>query len=370
LRGKTTRSSSHITCDFPIAEALTKDVTNLGTDVNGVATDLDPTKNNLQMARGEFGTLIARNHDEVEELRRLGERDYYEFNIEKLDLREKVGDVMVELQATNSKTSQYSVTIFVDDQRYDKKDITANEPLYLFENGEHAPLEFVVTQVGQDKVMGYLSVPKANTKFTDSGAYFVAVSMHPSAEMPQKVTQTFSVDDAGDCTIKQIRSSTVCLNDGIAEKLGDFHINASACGSKPLGGSVHGSCATVDYLLQGDCSQKDSGRARVAFEFPVEGTSFKRQYLEMYTSPRARISDSEKASPFFQYPFAIPQEAKNVKWEYSVDLLRVSNETVVDEIRVDDTNPEAGGVKSTMSSDGRLLLSISEAVGKWSNEKK
>ena len=55
------------------------DVNKLGTDVNGVKTDLDTTKNNLQMARGEFGTLIARNHDEVEELRRLGERDYYEF---------------------------------------------------------------------------------------------------------------------------------------------------------------------------------------------------------------------------------------------------------------------------------------------------
>lgn len=143
-------------------KASVDDVNKLGTDVNGVKTDLDAEKNNLQMARGEFGTLIARNHDEVEELRRLGERDYYEFTIDKKNSREKVGNLMVELHATNLKKSQYGVTIFVDDQRHDKRNLTANEPLYFFQSGARAPLEFVVNQVGKDKISGYLSVPKAN----------------------------------------------------------------------------------------------------------------------------------------------------------------------------------------------------------------
>ncbi len=144
-------------------KASVDDVNKLGTDVTGVKTDLDTEKNNLQMARGEFGTLIARNHDEVEELRRLGERDYYEFTIDKKNSREKVGNLMVELHGTNLKRSQYGVTIFVDDQRHDKKNLTANEPLYFFQSGARAPLEFVVNQVGKDKISGYLSVPKANS---------------------------------------------------------------------------------------------------------------------------------------------------------------------------------------------------------------
>ena len=143
-------------------KANVDDVNKLGTDVNGVKTDLESEKNNLQMARGEFGTLIAKNHDEVEELRRLGERDYYEFSIDKKNNREKVGNLMVELHNTNTKKSQYTVTTFVDDQRHDKKGLTANEPLYFFENGARAPLEFVVNQVGKDKITGYLSVPKVN----------------------------------------------------------------------------------------------------------------------------------------------------------------------------------------------------------------
>jgi hypothetical protein len=144
-------------------KANVEDLNKVGTDVNGVRTDLEATKNGLQMARGEFGTLIAKNHDEIEELRRLGERDYYEFTIDKRNTREKVGNLMVELRGTNPKKTQYNVTIFVDDQRHDKKNLTANEPLYFFINGTRAPVEFVVNQVNKDKITGYLSVPKANS---------------------------------------------------------------------------------------------------------------------------------------------------------------------------------------------------------------
>jgi len=144
-------------------KANVDDVNKLGTDVNGVKTDLDATKNSLQMARGEFGTLIARNHDEIEELRRRGDRDYYEFTIEKKNERQKVGDLMVELKGVNTKKNLYSVALFVDDARYEKKNRSANEPIYFFVHGSRAPLEFTVNSVGKDKITGYLSVPKANT---------------------------------------------------------------------------------------------------------------------------------------------------------------------------------------------------------------
>jgi hypothetical protein len=141
-------------------KASVDDVNKLGTDVTGVKADLDSTKNNLNLTRGEFGTLIAKNHDEVEELRRLGERDYYEFTIDHKNTKEKVGSLMVELRSVNTKKSQYSVSIFVDDQLHEKKNLSANEPLYFFSNGNRAPLEFVVNSIGKDKIVGYLSVPK------------------------------------------------------------------------------------------------------------------------------------------------------------------------------------------------------------------
>ncbi len=151
-------------------KASVDDVNKIGGDVSNVKTDLEATKNNLQMTRGEYGTLIARNHDEIEELRRLGERDYYEFTISKKGTREKVGDLMVELRGTNPKKNLYTVAIFVDDQRYDKRNRSVNEPIYFFIRGSRTPLEFTVNQVAKDKVAGYLSVPKANAPRQSAGS--------------------------------------------------------------------------------------------------------------------------------------------------------------------------------------------------------
>jgi hypothetical protein len=147
-------------------KASVDDVNKLGTDVTGVKTDLDTTKNNLNLTRGEFGTLIAKNHDEVEELRRLGERDYYEFTIDKKNTREKVGDMMVELRGVNEKKNMYTVAIYVDDARYEKRNRSANEPIYFFTHGGRAPVEFTVNSIGKDKIVGYLSVPKVQSTHT------------------------------------------------------------------------------------------------------------------------------------------------------------------------------------------------------------
>ncbi len=152
------------------SKASVDDVNKLGTDVNGVKTDLDATKSNLNLARGEFGTLIAKNHDEIDELRRLGERDYYEFTISTKGQREKVGDLMVELRSVNPKKNVYTVAIYADDARYEKKNRSVNEPIYFFTHGSRAPIEFTVNEVAKDKIAGYLSVPKtAGTHAQASG---------------------------------------------------------------------------------------------------------------------------------------------------------------------------------------------------------
>ena len=149
-------------------KASVDDVNKLGTDVTGVRTDLEATKSSLNLTRGEFGTLIAKNHDEVEELRRLGERDYYEFTIDKKNTREKVGDLMVELRGVNEKKNLYTVAIYVDDARYEKRNRSSNEPIYFFTHGSRAPLEFTVNSIGKDKIGGYLSVPKVQSTHTQA----------------------------------------------------------------------------------------------------------------------------------------------------------------------------------------------------------
>jgi len=163
-----------------VRDDATKEIADMGTQVNGqlatkasnddvravsgevtvVRTDLDSTKNDLQMARSEMGTLIAKNHDDIETLRRLGERDYIEFTVEAKNTPQKVGDVTIELKGTDPKKNQCNLAIVVDDKRTEKRARTINEPIFFYAHGSRRPMEIVINQVEKNKVAGYLSVPK------------------------------------------------------------------------------------------------------------------------------------------------------------------------------------------------------------------
>ncbi len=137
------------------------DVKALGTDVNGVKSDLDSTKGNLDQLRGEHGELIARNHEELEQLKRMGERDYYEFTLNGKGQKEHVGQTQIELRGASAKKHQYTVALYVDDMRLEKKNKSINEPIYFYAGGSRQPMELVVNQVSDKKISGYLSAPKA-----------------------------------------------------------------------------------------------------------------------------------------------------------------------------------------------------------------
>jgi chromosome segregation ATPase len=144
-------------------KATSDDVKSIDTKVVGVRSDLDATREDLKMARSEMGTLIARNHDEIDQLRRLGERDYVEFTIAGKNKPQKVGNVTVELKGVNEKKNQYTVAMTVEDKRFDKKNRALNEPIFFYTAGTKIPEEIVINKVAKDTISGYVSVPKANS---------------------------------------------------------------------------------------------------------------------------------------------------------------------------------------------------------------
>jgi chromosome segregation ATPase len=151
-------------------KASSDDVKTVDTKVVGVKTDLDATREDLKMARSEMGTLIARNHDEIDQLRRLGERDYVEFTIVGKNKPTKVGNVTVELKGVNEKHNQFSIAMTVEDKRSEKKNRALNEPIFFYTSGTHLPEEVVINKAGKNTVSGYVSIPKANTQVASTGA--------------------------------------------------------------------------------------------------------------------------------------------------------------------------------------------------------
>jgi len=145
-------------------KAGTDDVKNVDTRVTAVSTDLDSTKQDLKMAKSEMGTLIARNHDEIDQLRRLGERDYVEFTIDGRNKPQKVANVTLELKGVNEKKNQVNISMVVEDKRFTKKNRALNEPIFFYTSGTRVPEEIVINKASKNQISGYVSIPKANAQ--------------------------------------------------------------------------------------------------------------------------------------------------------------------------------------------------------------
>jgi phage shock protein A len=145
--------------------AVSTDLGGAKKDIADTRTDLETTKGKLERANGDMGVmsgLIAHNRDDLEELKRRGDRNYYEFKISKSKTPQRVGPVQVTLNKTDQKKGKYTMTVFVDDRSIEKKDKTAGEPVQFYLKGaaRMTPYEIVVFDVGKNDINGYLSTPK------------------------------------------------------------------------------------------------------------------------------------------------------------------------------------------------------------------
>jgi len=133
-------------------------------DIADTRSDLEATKAKLESTKGDMGVmsgLIARNHDDLEDLKRLGDRNYYEFSIKRAKNAQRVGPIQINLNKTDPKKSKYTMTLVADDRQIEKKDKTSGEPVQFYVGSSRSmPYEIVVFTVGKDQITGYLSTPK------------------------------------------------------------------------------------------------------------------------------------------------------------------------------------------------------------------
>ena len=140
--------------------AVNKDVTAVKSDVEATRKELEGTRRDLTDVKDTLSQQIARNRDEVQQLRLKGERNYYEFTIDQKKKVALVGDIRVMLLDANPKKKTYGVRIVVDDNQLEKKNRTVNEPIQFLVGKTKLRYEFVVNDVKKDNISGYLSVPK------------------------------------------------------------------------------------------------------------------------------------------------------------------------------------------------------------------
>ena len=145
--------------------AVASEVGGAKKDIETTKSDLEATKGKLERSMGDMNVmsgLIAHNRDDLEDLRRRGDRNYYEFTLQKSKKSQRVGPVQISLNKTDAKKSKYTITVIADDKTIEKKDKTSGEPVQFYVKGSArmAPYEIVVFDVGRNQITGYLATPK------------------------------------------------------------------------------------------------------------------------------------------------------------------------------------------------------------------
>jgi hypothetical protein len=140
------------------------DVGGVKTDVASTQADLAATKTQLTRVMGDAGVmsgLIATNHDELEELKHKGDRNYYEFTLQKGAPSQNVGTIKLQLKKVDVKRSRFTLDVSSDDKNIDKKDKNLDEPIQFYSGKSPALFEIVVNNIAKNQVTGYLSTPKS-----------------------------------------------------------------------------------------------------------------------------------------------------------------------------------------------------------------
>ncbi|MDE3179168.1 MAG: hypothetical protein KGM47_05850, partial [Acidobacteriota bacterium] len=125
-----------------------------------MAANADSTRGSLN----SLGGSIARDHAELVELEKQGQRNYYEFDLFKSKRFAREGPISVDLRHTNTKHRNYDVELLVNDSKLTKKHVSLYEPIVLAAGAGSQPLELVVNQIDKNHIHGYVSVPKTYTE--------------------------------------------------------------------------------------------------------------------------------------------------------------------------------------------------------------
>jgi len=121
---------------------------------------IESTQSDLAGAKTELSGSIARTHEELVALARKGERNYYEFDLNKSKQFSREGPISVSLRKANTKHVYADLELLVDDAQLTKKHVNVFEPVMFYTSESKQPVELVINQVGKDHIHGYISTAK------------------------------------------------------------------------------------------------------------------------------------------------------------------------------------------------------------------
>ena len=163
-RGSAARRPARRPADDTRWRQMQEQVTEQKKELADTKQQLDQTRqdlqNNLNSTRDELSSSIAKNHDELVILQKRGDRNLYEFDLERSKQFHRVGPLNVSVRSVNQKHRFYDMVMTVEDQQVERKHVSLYEPLMLRLADRPQPVELVVNRIDKNAVRGYISEPK------------------------------------------------------------------------------------------------------------------------------------------------------------------------------------------------------------------
>jgi hypothetical protein len=132
----------------------------LQSEVDAQGKAIDEARNDLASTRTELTGSIARTHGELVVLEKRGERNFFEFDIQKSKDFKHEGPVSVRLRKADAKHGFADLLLVVDDRNLTQKHVNLYQPIMFYEPDSPQPVEVVINDISKDHIHGYVSAPK------------------------------------------------------------------------------------------------------------------------------------------------------------------------------------------------------------------
>jgi predicted nucleic acid-binding Zn-ribbon protein len=151
-------------------EAVKTEVAAVKTDVSAVKTDVVNTQLEQQAIKksvakvasdtGALGDQIATNRTELKQLKARGDKQYYEFAIEKGAPAINLSTIKLSAKAVDEKHNKFTLVIGSDDKNIEKVNQSLNQAIQFYSGKNPEMFEVVVNGISKRMISGYLAVPK------------------------------------------------------------------------------------------------------------------------------------------------------------------------------------------------------------------
>jgi len=122
--------------------------------------EIEAARGDLASTRTELTGSIAKTHDELVILEKKGQRNYFEFDVQKSKDFKREGPMSLSLRKANTKHQYADLALLVDDRNLSQKHVNLYQPVMFYQPDSGLPIEIVINDISKDHIHGYISAPK------------------------------------------------------------------------------------------------------------------------------------------------------------------------------------------------------------------